>query len=410
MTEQQFVHIINRLGGKAYIVGGWVRDTIIGRKPKDKDYVVTGVHYPDFIATFPTANQVGKSFPVFLLEIDGDTCEVAFARTERKVGVGYKGFEALYNTSVTIEQDLLRRDTTMNSIAAELPGYKFIDCYDGINDIKAKIITATSDHFKDDPVRALRAARQASDLAFSIDSRTIALMSECTKELKLEPPERLFEELKKVLKTAEPSLFFKYLHKADLLATVFPEIHALIGQTQPPEHHPEGDAFEHTMKIIDQLASTPLPLKVRFAGLMHDIGKGMTPKEKLPKHIGHDTNGLAALNAFANRIPLPTEWYKSAEIAIKHHMRVARMNQPRKIVEVLLEIAKNPIGIDGFRTIIFFDGGGVPLFLAKAEQILAAINLVKGTDAPDELQGKEIGNWLLHQRCMIVSTLMKKFD
>ncbi len=243
MKEIDFVHIIQKAHGEVYIVGGWVRDNLANRPPKDKDYVLCHLAEKTFIKLFPHAEKVGKSFPVYLLTIDGKKCEIAFARKERKIATGYKGFQAITHPEISITDDLARRDTRMNSIALRLPQKQLIDPYDGQNDIKAQRIDATSHHFSEDPIRALRAARQAAELNFSITDYTIQQMRACQKELALEPAERVFNEIKKVLSTPSPSRFFSYLLQADLLTTAFPEIAK--AQNQYPEH------FSHTLTILD---------------------------------------------------------------------------------------------------------------------------------------------------------------
>lgn len=224
MTEKEFVRMVKEVNGRVFLVGGYVRDFFLGKNPKDKDYVITGVTEEMFKRLFPFSEKVGNSFPVYLLDIDGESCEIAFARKERKVGTGYKGFEVLSSSDITIEEDLYRRDTTMNSIAMELPNRNIIDPYNGIFDIKSKIIKATSIHFLEDPIRAVRASRQASQHGFMIENETYKLMNLCKEELKLEPTERILEELKKVLLSNNPSIFFKALIKADLLDILFFEL------------------------------------------------------------------------------------------------------------------------------------------------------------------------------------------
>jgi len=403
MLEREFVTKINRIQGLAYVVGGWVRDRIRGVTPKDKDYVITGVEEEHFNEVFPQAIRVGKSFPVYLLEINGESCEIAFARQERKMGVGYKGFAVSFDTSIGITDDLYRRDTTMNSMAFDLQMLTIIDPFNGTQHIGDRRIFPTSHHFKDDPIRALRVARQSAQFDFSIDQSTITLMKECREELQSEPKERLFHELEKALQAKKPSLFFLALQRADLLDVTYPQIHALIGQTQPILYHPEGDAFNHTMDVVDRVAQRSKRVEVRFAALAHDLGKGLTPKEKLPTHHLHDMLGLEALQAFDEHITLPNKWVACAEFAITHHMRVTKLKQKGKVVDFILALYKNPIGNKGFRDIVLADKGSIPDCLQNFEQYITAIKTVKGNDAPDELQGKEIGAWIRQQQIRMYS-------
>lgn len=208
MTELEFVNIIKSLEGRVFLVGGAVRDIFLNKKPKDRDYVISGVLERDFIHAFPESEKVGNSFPVYLVDIDGEMSEIAFARKERKVGEGYHGFEVSFDPSITIEEDLYRRDTTMNSIALELPDYIIIDPFNGKKDIEDRIIRATSKYFLQDPVRALRAARQAAQHDFSIDKETYVMMFMCKNELANEPTERIMLELDKSFKAEKPSMFF----------------------------------------------------------------------------------------------------------------------------------------------------------------------------------------------------------
>ena len=224
MNEKEFATKIRRIGGTAYIVGGAVRDLVIRRVPHDKDYVVTGVLEKDFFSEFPNATKVGNSFPVYLVDIDGESCEVAFARTEKKNGHGYRGFVVSFNPSVTIEEDLFRRDTTMNAMAIEILTGKLVDPFNGENDVKNHVINAVSHHFLDDPVRSLRAARQAAEHGFIVSNATIEMMKSSKEELKTVTPERCFKELEKALKSKHPDVFFKYLKETDLIGVCFPFI------------------------------------------------------------------------------------------------------------------------------------------------------------------------------------------
>ncbi|MBQ3335931.1 MAG: HD domain-containing protein, partial [Selenomonadaceae bacterium] len=305
MTELDFAKKIHEAGGAAYLVGGAVRDKFRGVEAHDKDYCVTGVDEKIFVAAFPKAAKFGKSFPVYAVEIDGKFCEVAFARTEKKIGTGYRGFEISFSPSVTIEQDLFRRDTTINAMAIELLSGKLVDPFGGREDVLNKKIRAVSKHFTDDPVRALRAARQAAQFNFEICAETIAAMKLCGAELAHEPTERIFDELETALKTDRPSIFFRSLERAELLEIIFPEIYQLRGKIQPTHFHPEGDAYEHTLKIVDEVSAVnPKPM-VRFAALMHDIGKGTTPPEMLPHHYKHEKRGLEVLEQMNRRMTLP---------------------------------------------------------------------------------------------------------
>lgn len=394
MTELDFAKKVHELGGKAYLVGGAVRDKFRGVEAHDKDYCVTGVEEKIFVKAFPNAAKFGKSFPVYSIEINGKFCEVAFARTEKKVGTGYRGFEVLFSPNVTIEQDLFRRDTTINAMAIELLSGSVVDPYGGREDVLNKKIRAVSKHFTDDPVRALRAARQAAQFNFEICAETLAAMKLCGEELAQEPAERIFDELETALKTDKPSIFFRSLERADLLEIIFPEIFQLRGKIQLTFFHPEGDAYEHTLKIVDEVAEVnPKPM-VRFAALMHDIGKGTTPPEMLPHHYRHEQRGLEVLEKMNRRMKLPKEWKKSAAFVIREHMRAPRLEKPGKIVDLLLKLNGLKLGVKDFCDIIRADNHGLPPYLEHAQKIIDELLKIGGKDAPPELKGSQVGQWI----------------
>ena len=394
MTELDFAKKIHEAGGTAYLVGGAVRDKFRGVEAHDRDYCVTGVDEKIFVAAFPNVSKFGKSFPVYAVEIDGKFCEVAFARTEKKVGTGYRGFEISFSPGVTIEQDLFRRDTTINAMAIELLSGALVDPFGGREDVLNKKIRAVSKHFTDDPVRALRAARQAAQFNFEICAETIAAMKLCGAELAHEPTERIFDELETALKTDRPSIFFRSLERAELLEIIFPEIFRLRGKIQPTHFHPEGDAYEHTLKIVDEVAAVnPKPM-VRFAAMMHDIGKGTTPPEKLPHHYKHELRGLKVLEQMNRRMTLPNEWKKSAAFVIREHMRAPQMKKPGKIVDLLLRLNGLKLGVKDFCDIIRADNHGLPSYLEHAREIIDELLKIGGKDAPPELKGAEVGKWI----------------
>lgn len=399
MRENEFVSAVNELGGSAYLVGGCVRDQLMGRAASDRDYVVCCVCEQDFLTKFPAARKVGNSFPVFLQEIEGEKCEVAFARTERKTGRGYTGFAVSFDPDVTIEDDLFRRDTTMNAMALSLPSRQLIDPYNGQADIANRVIRAVSGHFREDPVRALRAARQAAQFAFTIEPGTTEQMRACGPELAEEPKERITAELGKALAAPVPSVFFRALDAAGLLEIIFPWISRLRGKTQPAAFHPEGDAFEHTMMVLDDVARRNERVEVRFAALMHDAGKGLTPPEMLPHHYGHEEKGLAVLKEMNSVMTLPSLWYKCAEFAIREHMRPCRMTQPGKVTDLLVRLDRHPLGFDGFSAIIAADNHGEQAdCLANHEKYMDAIRSARaGVKIPEKLAGRKIAEWIRQQ-------------
>ena len=402
MTEAAFVEHIRSTGARVFRVGGCVRDRFRGVPAKDVDYVLTGMTEETLCAIFPGAEKIGKSFPVYHVRVDGVRREVAFARRERKTGAGYRGFAVAFDPSVTIAEDLYRRDTTMNAMALELPAEKLFDPYGGRDDLAAGVIRAVSEHFMEDPVRALRAARQAAEFGFAVEEGTLHYMNACAAELKNEPTERLMGELRRALAAPRPSVFFRVLRAADLLAVTFPEIAALEGQTQPTEFHPEGDALAHTLAMVDAVACETEELKTRFAALVHDLGKGLTPREMLPHHYGHERTGLDALAAWNRRMTLPHDWRKAAAFVIHEHMRAPRLTRPGKIADLLLGIGGSGLSIAEFNVIIRADHGSLPDYLARGSEYLAAMRTVTGRSAPPELSGAEVGRWLREQRVRIL--------
>ncbi|MBR5914474.1 MAG: HD domain-containing protein [Selenomonadaceae bacterium] len=398
MTEKEFAEKIFNEGGRAYLVGGAVRDKIRGIKPHDKDYCLTGMTEEQLRKIFPAAQKFGKSFPVYSVDIDGKHCEVALARTERKVGRGYRGFKVNFDSTVTIEDDLFRRDTTINAMAIDILSGELIDPFGGYDDVKNKKIRAVSQHFTDDPVRALRAARQSAQFDFDIVDETFDAMNLCAFELKDEAGERIFGELEKALKTNKPSKFFRSLERAGLLSVTFPEIDNLRGKTQPVEFHPEGDAYEHTMQIVDKVAAVNKSPKVRFAALAHDLGKGTTPLEMLPHHYQHEQRGLKVLQEMDERIHLPNDWKKLAAFVIREHMRAAIITAPEKIVDLLIKLHNAKILPRDFCDIINADHNSLPLYLFNSEKIIAELLKIGGKDAPPELKGVEIGNYIRQVR------------
>ena len=402
LRETDFVRAVRDAGARVFRVGGCVRDHFRNAEAKDVDYVLTGMAEEKFCAIFPCAEKIGKSFPVYHVRIDGSRREVSFARREVKAGTGYRGFAVAFDPSVTIEEDLYRRDTTMNAMAQELPEERLVDPYGGRADIAAGIIRAVSAHFTEDPVRALRAARQAAAFGFMVEAGTLAYMRSCAEELQKEPSERLMGELRRALEVSRPSVFFRVLDAADLLDVTFPEIAALRGKTQPTEFHPEGDAFEHTMSIVDAVAAATDDVITRFTGLVHDIGKGMTPAEMLPHHYGHECTGLDALAAWNRRMTLPHDWRKAAAFVIREHMRAPRLTRIGKIADLLLGIGGSGLSIAEFNVIIRADHGSLPDYLTRGAEYLAAMRTVTGHSAPPELSGEEIGRWLREQRVRIL--------
>lgn len=320
---------------KTYIVGGAVRDRLLGLAVADRDYVVVGATPDEMVAL--GYQPVGKDFPVFLHP--QTHAEYALARTERKSGHGYKGFKVYAMPEVTLEEDLLRRDLTINAIAEDETG-ALIDPYGGQRDLAAKIFRHVSAAFAEDPVRILRVARFAARFTdFAVAAETNALMQQMVDSGEVDAlvPERVWQEIARGLMEAQPSRMFQVLRDCGALARLFPEIDRLFGVPQPPEHHPEVDTGVHIMLVIDWAARQGLSLPVRFAALTHDLGKGVTPPELWPKHHGHEAKSVELVRALSERIRVPADCRDLAVAVARDHGHVHRALElrPGTIVELL---------------------------------------------------------------------------
>ncbi|MFB2728700.1 multifunctional CCA addition/repair protein [Shewanella mangrovisoli] len=307
---------------KIYLVGGAVRDSLLNLPIKDKDFMVVGAT-PEQMQQLGY-RQVGKDFPVFLHPKTQQ--EYALARTERKVGLGYGGFSCYASPDVTLEQDLLRRDLTINAIAQDEAGNLY-DPYHGIADINARQLRHVSAAFAEDPLRVLRVARFAArfhDLGFKIADETMALMQHMsqTEELTALTPERVWQEVDKSLGGPHPEVFFEVLRQCGALNILFPEIEALFGVPQPEKWHPEIDTGLHTMLVLAQASSLTEEKAVRFAALVHDLGKALSPKEHWPKHHGHGQKGLPVIKSLCERLRVPNEYRDLALLVSDQHQNV----------------------------------------------------------------------------------------
>ena len=319
---------------KIYIVGGAVRDELLGRPVVDRDYVVVGATPEQMIAL--GYKPVGKDFPVFLHP--QTRAEYALARTERKTARGYHGFAFYTAPDVTLEQDLARRDLTINAIAKDEHG-ALIDPFNGAADLKTGMLRHVSPAFAEDPVRILRVARFAARFGFAIADETLALMRQMVDagEADALVAERVWQELSRGLMEAKPSRMFDALRACGALQRVLPEVDALWGVPQRPEHHPEVDTGVHVMMVIDWAASQGFALDVRFAALTHDLGKATTPREEWPRHAGHEARSAGLVAALCERLRVPSECRDLALIMAKHHGTIHRAAElrPGTIVDLL---------------------------------------------------------------------------
>lgn len=308
---------------KSFLVGGAVRDKLLGINVKDRDYVVVGATPEKMLAL--GYQQVGKSFPVFLHPETKE--EYALARTEKKIASGYHGFECLFDASVTLEEDLQRRDLTINAIAQDLDNHSYIDPFDGLADLNRRLLRHVSDAFREDPVRVLRAARFAAQLAplgFKIDIKTNALMYQMVKsgEVKTLVAERVWLETEKALGSKSPHVFFNSLRACGALAVIFPEINALYGVPATKFFHGEIDTGVHTMMVLEQATLLTESIAVRFAALVHDLGKALTPFAALASHPEHAEKGVILVENLCLRLKVPKQYQNLAVLAARLHTRV----------------------------------------------------------------------------------------
>ncbi len=310
---------------QAYVVGGAVRDALLGREQGDRDWVVVGATPEQLIAQGYI--PVGRDFPVFLHPQTKE--EHALARTERKTAPGYHGFSFHASPDVTLEQDLARRDLTINAMARASDG-TLIDPHGGQRDLAAKLLRHVSEAFAEDPVRILRLARFAARFPdFSVATETLALMRRMVQagEVDALVSERVWQELSRGLMETRPSRMFEVLRDCGALTRLLPEVDRLWGVPQRPDYHPEIDCGVHLMMVLDLSAQLQAPLTVRFACLGHDLGKGTTPPEVLPRHLGHEQRSVELVRAVAERLRVPTECRELAEVVAREHGNVHRCGE-----------------------------------------------------------------------------------
>lgn len=304
---------------KSYLVGGAVRDALLGLPVKDKDWVVVGATPEEMLDA--GYQQVGRDFPVFLHPKSRE--EYALARTERKSGSGYTGFTCYAAPDVTLEQDLLRRDLTINALAQDENGH-IIDAYGGQDDLRNRLLRHVSPAFSEDPLRVLRVARFAAryaHLSFRIADETMALMTAMTEAGELEhlTPERVWKETENALTTRNPQVFFQVLRDCGALKVLFPEIDALFGVPAPAKWHPEIDTGVHTLMTLSMAAMLSPEVDVRFSTLCHDLGKGLTPREFWPRHHGHGPAGVKLVEGLCQRLRVPNEIRDLAKLVAEFH-------------------------------------------------------------------------------------------
>lgn len=394
---------------QVYLVGGAVRDHLLAHPYHEKDYVVVGATPEQLVAL--GYQPVGKDFPVFLHPKTKE--EYALARTERKSGQGYHGFEFYTDINVSLEQDLIRRDLTINAIAMDEAGHIY-DPYGGQQDLKDRVLRHVSDAFLEDPLRVLRIARFAArykSLGFSIADETLTLMRHLAEsgELNTLTPERVWKETSRALMEKDADQYFETLRSCGALKVLFPELDALYGVPQRPEYHPEIDCGIHTMMSLQQACKANYSLDVRFAVLMHDLGKALTPDEELPRHIMHEERGIKPVTDVCERLKVPTNTKQLAIAVCKEHLKChqALTLKPGTLWRLLqrLDVLRRPDRVEAYVQACECDSRGrlgledreYPQadYVLKAMQVVRAI---RAQDLPPEIKGPDIGEMLIQRR------------
>ena len=322
---------------QVYLVGGAVRDGLLGLTVKERDWVVVGSTREELARL--KYREVGRDFPVFLHPESHE--EYALARLERKTGPGYRGFAVEFGPDVTLKEDLARRDLTINAIAQADDG-TLVDPYGGRADLEARVLRHVSAAFVEDPVRVLRVARFAArfaPLGFKVAPQTMDLMRAMVErgEVNALVSERVWQETEKALRESAASEFFRVLRDCGALKIIYPEVDALYGVPQPPQWHPEIDTGIHTLMVLDQAARMSQDPKVRFAALVHDLGKGTTPPAEWPSHRGHEERSVALIDALCERLRVPGDYRDLSVIVARYHGNVHRAFElrPKTILEIL---------------------------------------------------------------------------
>ncbi len=397
---------------KIYQVGGSIRDALLGLPVQDRDWVVVGAT-PEQLAAQGFL-PVGKDFPVFLHPQTRE--EHALARTERKTARGYRGFAVQASPAVTLEEDLARRDLTINAMAQDEAG-RLIDPHGGQADLRDRVLRHVTPAFAEDPVRILRLARFAARLTdFSVAPETLALMRDMVEagEVDALVPERVWQEISRGLMAAQPSRMFEVLRQCGALARLLPEVERLWGVPQRPEHHPEVDTGVHLMMVLDMAARLQAPLGVRFACLTHDLGKGTTPAHVLPRHIGHEERSVRLLQDVCQRLRVPVDVRELAVVVAREHGHIHQsgdfgpaallrllercdaLRKPERFGEVLLACECDARGRLGLQDSPYPQRERLLAVLARAQSVATAE--LAGEAARLGLRGEAVGEHIRQAR------------
>ncbi|GAB58978.1 multifunctional CCA addition/repair protein [Rheinheimera nanhaiensis] len=402
-----------------YLVGGAVRDTLLGYPFHERDWVVVGATPQQMLDL--GYQQVGKDFPVFLHPKTKE--EHALARTERKSGRGYTGFSVYAAPDVTLEQDLQRRDLTINAIAQADDG-QLIDPFGGVADLKHKVLRHVSDAFAEDPLRVLRVARfyaRYAHLGFSVATETQQLMRTLADELVTLTPERVWQETAKALGERTPQAYFQLLYDTGALQVLMPELAALWGVPQPPQWHPEIDTGVHTLLVLEQAAMLSARSDIRFAALVHDLGKGVTKPELWPSHHGHEHTGLPLINQLCDRLKVPNDCRELALLVCEYHQLVHRAlelksatvlklfdaidlwRKPARLDAILLCCTADLRGRTGFEQAEYRQADYLQALAGAAQQVSAKDMVAQG------LQGEAIKQGLQRARLAAIQAAKQQW-
>ena len=409
----QIAQQIHQNGGELYLVGGAVRDYLRNQQPHDMDFCVTGLSSEAFLFLFPNAKLQGKAFPVFVM--GGN--EFALARTEKKIGQKHTDFEIHIEKSISIEEDLKRRDITINSMAIKVLSEELVDPFGGKKDLENHVIRKTSNAFFEDPLRAYRAARFASSFGFDVTDDTLLTMSQMKNELIQLSKERVFTEFRKALVSDHPSTFFIVLQKAKLLDVHFTELYNLIGVEQPLPYHPEGDAYTHSLEVLEKVAVLTPNAQIdldeeltRFCALVHDFGKAATPHNEWPKHIGHEQRGIELVHDFCTRINAPNKFEKAGKLTSLLHMKAGNYTalKPSTKVRMFEQISSSrSISFEGIEMIAKADSKNKNLSFARIAHEVMKINATEEMKQKCTLENgminfEKLKEMLLNKRCQFI--------
>ncbi|ONG41665.1 multifunctional CCA tRNA nucleotidyl transferase/2'3'-cyclic phosphodiesterase/2'nucleotidase/phosphatase [Alkanindiges hydrocarboniclasticus] len=405
---------------QVYLVGGAVRDQLLGRTVSERDYVVVGATPEQMLAA--GYMPVGSDFPVFLHPHSKE--EYALARTERKSGVGYGGFTFYTSPDLSLEEDLIRRDLTINAMALAEDG-RVIDPYGGQQDLQDRLLRHVSPAFIEDPLRVLRVARFAAryaPLGFTVAPETLSLMQSLVNQGEINhlTPERIWKETQRALTEDRADVYFEVLRDCGALQVIMPEVNALFGVPQRPEYHPEVDTGIHTLMTLQRACEAQYSDRVRFATVMHDLGKALTPVDLLPRHADHEARGVEPIKNLCKRLKVPSQYQQLAELVCREHLLCHRVMElrPGTIWRLLqrLDVLRRPERVEEFIQACECDARG-RLGLEKRpyeqadfmREAIQRVRNIRAVDLPSHIQGPDIGEALIEARIDAITVLKNSY-